>query len=256
MKTYKAYCFDLDGTVYRGAEPIPEAVETIHTLQSRGIEPYYITNNASVDAESVQEKLATFGIEAPTSHIMTSAVAAAQYCAVHYADRSFFLYGEPRLTGAFEREGLHIVSAERANAVVIGLNRASTYDSLSELMNVVRNGALFISTNGDRIIPKADGFGLGNGSFVEMIRYATGVDPINIGKPEPVMLELIQAAGSFEKEEMLMVGDNYDTDIQAGIRFGIDTAHVAHGVTSTEEVLQKDEQPTYCVHHLVELLDS
>ena len=34
-----------------------------------------------------------------------------------------------------------------------------------------------------------------------------------------------------------MIGDNYDTDIQAGIRFGIDTVHVAGGVTSREEVL-------------------
>ena len=34
-----------------------------------------------------------------------------------------------------------------------------------------------------------------------------------------------------------MIGDNYDTDIQAGIRFGIDTLHVAGGVTSKEELL-------------------
>ena len=26
MKQYKAYCFDLDGTVYRGKEGIPSAV--------------------------------------------------------------------------------------------------------------------------------------------------------------------------------------------------------------------------------------
>ena len=27
MKHYKAYCFDLDGTVYRGKEGIPTAVQ-------------------------------------------------------------------------------------------------------------------------------------------------------------------------------------------------------------------------------------
>ena len=40
------------------------------------------------------------------------------------------------------------------------------------------------------------------------------------------MLEFIQQKGGYRKEEMIMVGDNYDTDIQAGIRFGIDTLHV------------------------------
>ena len=32
MKQYKAYCFDLDGTVYRGKEGIPSAVAFIHRL--------------------------------------------------------------------------------------------------------------------------------------------------------------------------------------------------------------------------------
>ena len=42
---------------------------------------------------------------------------------------------------------------------------------------------------------------------------------------------------AIRKEEMVMIGDNYDTDILAGIRFGIDTVHVEGGVTSKEEVL-------------------
>lgn len=42
-----------------------------------------------------------------------------------------------------------------------------------------------------------------------------------------------------------MIGDNYNTDILAGIRFGIDTIHVGGGVTSQEEVLGKEIQPTF-----------
>ena len=64
------------------------------------------------------------------------------------------------------------------------------------------------------------------------MEFATGKTPIYIGKPEPYMLEFIQQQRGYRKEEMIMVGDNYDTDIQAGIRFGIDTIHVAGGVTS------------------------
>jgi 4-nitrophenyl phosphatase len=42
-----------------------------------------------------------------------------------------------------------------------------------------------------------------------------------------------------------MVGDNYDTDILAGIRFGIDTVHIEGGVTSLIEVRAKELQPTH-----------
>ena len=68
---------------------------------------------------------------------------------------------------------------------------------------------------------------------------ATGKTPVFIGKPEPHMLGFIQAENGYRKEEMVMIGDNYDTDILAGIRFGIDTIHVEGGVTSREEVLDK-----------------
>lgn len=49
-----------------------------------------------------------------------------------------------------------------------------------------------------------------------------------------------------------MVGDNYDTDILCGINFGCDTIHVNTGVTPTEQVRLKEQQPTYVVNSLDE----
>ncbi len=39
-----------------------------------------------------------------------------------------------------------------------------------------------------------------------------------------------------QKEEVIMVGDNYETDIQAGIRNNIDTLLVLSGFTKEEDV--------------------
>jgi 4-nitrophenyl phosphatase len=60
MKSYKAYCIDLDGTLYRGKEPIQETVSFIHHLQEQGIEPFYVTNNASQTPNQVMEKVTWF----------------------------------------------------------------------------------------------------------------------------------------------------------------------------------------------------
>ena len=60
MKKYNVYCLDLDGTVYHGTEPIPEAVSFISNLQSQGIEPYYITNNSTATPEQVHRKACLF----------------------------------------------------------------------------------------------------------------------------------------------------------------------------------------------------
>ena len=53
---YKAICLDLDGTVYRGIEPIPEAVQFIANAQKSGVDPYFITNNASMTQFAVARK--------------------------------------------------------------------------------------------------------------------------------------------------------------------------------------------------------
>ena len=90
----------------------------------------------------------------------------------------------------------------------------------------------FISTNNDHVFPSERGFVPGNGAFTKLVEHSTGVEPLFVGKPEPFMLELIQQKFGFEKEEMIMIGDNYQTDILTGIRMGIHTAHVNSGVNS------------------------
>ncbi|WP_342514804.1 TIGR01457 family HAD-type hydrolase [Sporosarcina sp. FSL K6-1522] len=248
---YRAICLDLDGTVYRGTEPITEAVTFIANAQANGVDPYFITNNSSMTRLQVQEKLASFGVKADEQRIMTSAIAAAKYCASHHSGASVMMIGETGLHEALVAEGMRLTDAN-PDVVVVGIDRDITYAKLAEANLALRAGAMFIATNGDKALPMERGLVPGNGSFVKLLEMASGCKPVYVGKPESHMLGFIQQANGYSKEEMLMVGDNYDTDIQAGIRFGIDTIHVAGGVTSRDELLLKEQQPTY---HLQTLLD-
>ncbi|MFS0576533.1 TIGR01457 family HAD-type hydrolase [Sporosarcina sp. 179-K 3D1 HS] len=244
MERYKAVCLDLDGTVYKGIEPIPEAVTFIDRLQKQGVEPYFITNNSSMTREQIREKLLSFHIQADPGRIMTSAIAAAKYCAEHFAGGTVMMIGERGLEEALELEGIQL-TGKHPDVVVMGIDRQISYAKLAEACLALRQGAHFIATNSDRAFPTERGLVPGNGSFVALMESASGKKPLFVGKPEPSMLRLIQQDQQYEKEEMIMIGDNYDTDIMAGIRFGIDTAHVAGGVTSPQEVQRKDNLPTY-----------
>ena len=53
-----------------------------------------------------------------------------------------------------------------------------------------------------------------------------------------------------DKDNVVMVGDNYNTDIMAGINNGLDTILTLTGVTSLEEVKQEKIQPTHIVDNL------
>lgn len=255
MNTYTVYCFDLDGTVYHGTNAVPEAVTLIAQLQSRGIEPYFITNNSAATPEQVQQKLSEFGVQTEPKYVLTSALAAAHYCRENYPGQTVQMLGEMGLQMALEAAGIKLVHAN-PDIVVMGIDRQVTYETLASLCLAIRAGAKFIATNGDKAIPTERGLLPGSGSFVKLVEYSTGVTPIIMGKPESYLLSYIHDLNRCEKEEMVLIGDNYDTDILAGIRYGISTIHVEGGVTSREEILGKEQQPTYFVRNLAELCDK
>lgn len=251
MKKYKVYCFDLDGTVYHGTEPVPEAVTFIAQLREKGIEPYYITNNSSATPEQVRAKLEAFGISAKVEHIMTSAIATAKYCREMYPNATVQMIGESGLEVALQAEGIEIVQ-DNGEVVVMGIDRQMSYEKFTQASLAIRGGAKFIGTNGDKAIPTERGLLPGNGALVKLVEYTTGKTPVMIGKPEAHLFRYIQQQSGVRKEEMVMIGDNYDTDILGGIHFGIDTVHLGGGITSTDEVKQKEEQPTYLLSTLAD----
>ena len=244
MDKYKAFCLDLDGTVYRGNQAIPEAVAFIDKLQKKGTDPFYITNNSSMTQAQLQKKLSLFGIKTDQEHIMTSAIAAAKYCKKNFNGLSVMMIGEKGLEEALEMEEI-FVTRTSPDVVIMGIDREISYAKLEDACLAIRAGAHFIATNSDGAFPTERGLVPGNGSFVRLMETATGKIPMFVGKPEPHMLGFIQAGNGFRKDEMVMIGDNYETDILAGIYFGIDTIHVEGGVTSREEVIMKEVQPTY-----------
>lgn len=246
---YKVFCFDLDGTVYHGTELVEEAVELIHKLQQLGMDPYFITNNSSATRKEIKQKLRSFGIHTTEEQIMTSAIATAHYCQAHFQGKTIQMIGEKGLEEALATAKMEVVSTN-GEVVIMGIDRSITYEKLATACLAIRAGAAFIATNEDKAIPTERGLLPGAGAFVKLVEYSTGTTPIFLGKPAAYLLRLIQEASGCKKEEMILLGDNYDTDIQAGIRYGIATAHVAGGVTSMEEVMMKKEQPTYILPNL------
>ena len=251
MLNYKAYFIDLDGTVYRGKTPIPEAVEFIHYLQRNGTQPFFVTNNSSMTQKQLQDKLALMDIHADTEHIISSSIAAANYINEFIPAKEVFMIGEIGLEDALKSRGISITTG-MADVVVLGIDRDINYEKLATACLSVRAGATFLSTNSDHAFPSEVGFLPGNGAFTKLVEHSTGVEPLYMGKPQPFMLEFIQKQYGFCKDEMVMIGDNYQTDILTGIHMGIDTVHVNSGVNSTEEVMLQAEQPTYFLESLSE----
>jgi 4-nitrophenyl phosphatase len=251
LKKYKGYFIDLDGTMYRGTEKIEEAEEFVKKLKEKGISYLFMTNNSSKTPKQVAEKLISLGIPAEEHQILTSSIATANFIWERKQNASIYVIGEEGLRKALEEKGFRFVD-ENPDFVVVGIDRNINYEKLAKACLAVRAGATFISTNGDTALPTERGLLPGNGAITSVISVSTNVQPIFIGKPEKIIVEQGLKMLKTKKEETLLVGDNYETDIKAGIQSGMDTLLVHTGVTTKEHLKDKEIQPTYTVNNLSE----
>ena len=78
--TYKGYLIDLDGTIYKGKDRIPEGEAFVKELQKRQIPYLFVTNNSMRTPEMVQELLRNqCELETPLETIYTATLATVDY---------------------------------------------------------------------------------------------------------------------------------------------------------------------------------
>ncbi|MBL8059468.1 MAG: HAD-IIA family hydrolase [Chthonomonas sp.] len=220
--------FDLDGTLWRGNEPIQGAAESLSELRRKSVQIRFLTNNSSISSEEVARKLTGMGFEANRHEVMGSGPFSAQVCQSR-GMRSVYVVGGPALErefSSFDKAGAD------ADAVVVGIDRGFTYDKCSRALQLIRRGARFIATNRDATYPLEGGrVEPGAGAIVAAIEAASGVAPEVLGKPNPAMINQLLDEAGVEPGDCLVVGDRMETDIAAGQAAGCQTALVLTGAT-------------------------
>lgn len=253
-KAYKGYLIDLDGTVYNGNEPILTARIFVEKLQEKNIPFLFLTNNATKEPEDVVNFLKeTCDIHTNKNHVYTSGMAAIDYVKRNHPAARTLVIGETALIKQAKEAGL-ILTEEDVEVVIQALDRDATYKKLMNASMAIRKGAEFIVTNTDSNLPTEIGFVPGSGALTAFLKASTQIEPTIIGKPHaPIMEGALQMMG-LEKDEVVMIGDNYHTDILAGIHFGLDTVLTLTGFTQRVDLESKQEKPTYIIEDLSEWL--
>ena len=249
---YEGYLIDLDGTIYRGSEPIPAGRRFVEQLQARQIPFLFLTNNTTKTPETVANRLANeFSIHVGPETVYTATLATIDYLNAANKGKKVYVIGEPGLIEPILAAG-YVWEEETPDYVVVGLDTDVTYEKFVVATLAIQKGATFIGTNPDKNIPTERGLLPGAGSVIAMIEASTQQKAIYIGKPEAIIMEKAVETLGMEKANVLMVGDNYTTDILAGINNGIDTLLVLSGFTQKADVPTLPVPPTYLVDSLDE----
>jgi glycerol-1-phosphatase len=251
LDEYDALLFDLDGTIYRGEEPVPGADRAVDAAHEKGVRVRFVTNNASRGPDEVASHLTDIGIRATPDEVSTSSQAGAAVLADKLqAGALVLVVGSEALVHEVELRGLTTTRrhSDAVQAVVQGLNKDTSWWDLAEACISIRAGALWVACNVDPTLPTERGPLPGNGSLVAALRTATGTEPIVAGKPATPLLD--EASRSAKASKPLVVGDRLDTDVAGAVAAGLDSLLVLSGVCTAQDLLDapEDMRPTYVGH--------
>ncbi len=261
LNNIRGLIIDMDGVLWHGDQAQAGLTDFFCALRNLRLPFVLATNNASLTAEQYVRKLSAMGVKVSLNEILTSGMATAIYLAQHYpvTETRIFLIGmqgllEPLQAQGFQCTGIYEVQADnRAQLVVCGLDKALNWDKLATAALNIQKGAHFIASNGDVTLPTELGFLPGNGATIAALSAATGVMPIVIGKPEPIIYQQALTILGLEPAYVVAVGDRLDTDILGAVRAGTRSLLVLSGISTKNDLAGLDYAPDWIMQDIAEL---
>jgi HAD superfamily hydrolase (TIGR01450 family) len=139
--------------------------------------------------------------------------------------------------------------------VVVAFDQTLTYEKLASACRYISGGVPYIATHPDFTCPIEGGQFIPDcGAIIELIKAATGISPLQVmGKPNPLMVEMLVRDSGLDKKEVAVIGDRLYTDIAAGANSGLISILVLSGETRKEDVHACKIKPDYIFPSVKEL---
>ena len=249
------YLIDMDGVIYRGSAAIPGAAEFIRHLQDERIPYLFLTNNSAYTPLDVVVKLRKFDIETTQEHVLTAAVATAEFVRRQRPNGTAFVIGEGGILNALN-DVHYAISRDHPDYVIVAEGRVLNFEMAEQAHRLIAEGSHLISTNSDTWCPTDNGPRPGCGAIVAMLEAATGKKAYHVGKPNPFMMRLARKRIGLATDEVIMVGDTMDTDIRGATDLGFQSILVLTGSTTRTTLAEYPYTPTRVVESIAELVPA
>ena len=263
---YPVILFDSFGVLASSNAVLPGAVELIANLNAIAKTYFVLTNDASALPESRSENYAKLALNIKPEQIITSGSLLSRYFADEHLQglRCVILGPEDSVRYVQIAGGEVVPIGADFDAVVIGDQSGfpflETMDQvMTDLFRKTDNGenVRLILPNPDLIYPDGDGFGFASASIAMLLesalklRYPERDDLhfIRLGKPhEAIFAEALRRSGT---RDMVMIGDQLETDIKGANDFGLDSVLVGTGIAALDLSWAPESlRPTYTLRSL------
>ncbi len=252
MSSIKGLLIDLDGTIYNDTVPIPGSLATIKWLHEIGIPFRFITNTTMKSRETLQKKLASMGIVCIREDIFSAAYAGSLYVRQKPDANCYLLILEDA-----KKEYVGLEKPGEVDFVVVGdLGKEADFDKLNAAFRHLLHGAELVALQKNRFWLSDDGYMMDAGAFVAMLEYAANTTATLIGKPAPTFFEMALRDMGLSADEVLMIGDDIESDIGGAQRMGMRTCLVRTGKFRQKDFDNSKIKPDYILPSFFDLADS
>lgn len=257
ISKYNSFIFDLDGTIYRGDNIIPNADKTINQLKELGKKILFISNKTTGTIKDYYLFLKNFGLNIEENEIINSTIVLKNYLIKNHPQKNFYAIGEQVFIDELINAGLkYSVIPEEIEIIIVTLDRTLNYEKLEVAAKALENGARFFAANIDDTCPVDGGEVLDAGSTISALEKRTHKKlEMHFGKPSDFMMKEISYRFNGDLSKSILIGDRLETDIAMGNKFGIDTALVSTGVKHYTNG-NSEIKPTYYLNSVADILKS
>jgi HAD superfamily hydrolase (TIGR01450 family) len=260
-RLYEGYVFDLDGTIYLGDELLPGAKRLILKLRELGKRVIFLSNNPTKDPRMYAQKLGKLGLKTPASEIVNTVVTMTEWLLRNRPDATVFPISEEPLKNSLSEAGIRMSEdPEEIDIVIASYDRTFDYRKLQIAFDAIwfYERAILVTTNPDRYCPFPGGRGEPDAAaIVAAIEACTGTKcQVNVGKPDPIMLETMIDLIGLDGKECVISGDRLYTEIQMAKRAGMPSAVVLTGETTERDLAKQSQEnlPDYTLERIDQLL--
>jgi HAD superfamily hydrolase (TIGR01458 family) len=245
----------MDGVLYNADQLIPGAVEAVTWVHAQGIPHLFLTNTTSSSRAALSEKLMSFGIPVQPTEILTPAVAAAEWLRAQHAEAISLIV---RPSARTEFAGLPCLPDEAeqgASYVVVGdLGDLWDYRTLNRAFRLLYHNpeAKLIALGMTRYWLAPHGIALDVAPFVAALEHASGRKALVIGKPAAAFYQAAIEKLGLIANEVVMVGDDIETDIGGAQTAGMKGALVKTGKFRPADLLG-NTRPDFVFASIAEL---
>lgn len=241
---------DIDGVLHVGDEPLPGAAEALERLTETGLAVRFITNTSTRTPEALGERLRSMGLPVADAAIFSAVSAARRHLERSGAKRIWPVVGDgirPVFTD-------WAIDTAAPDCVLIGdIGPSWDHKLLERIFAALMQGAELVALHRNRFWQTGKGLRLDIGAYVAALESATGLSATVVGKPDPAFFALAAADFECPPAEVVVAGDDIDSDVGGAQAAGMQGLLVQTGKYRPDFVARSPVNPDGVIASIAEL---